>query len=227
LNYLNCSRNQLEEIAEKLLRKFDPERLTKCKPIDVYSVIESCLKVPYDWKYLSPDQSILGMTAFQSGWVWIWPKPYYKEGLKPSPMYVEKGTILIDSTLTENDKYGAENFTVMHEVFHQILHKQYFQQINNNYPYATMLKSNITHRSPMTPLEICEYQANACAAAFLMPAGLVAFKLKQFRVDYKLDFRRSLDRSILLEMAKDFNVTKTAMKYRLINLGYAVQEHWN
>lgn len=64
--HYNYSAHQLENEAEKLLTQFDPERLRKPKPIDVYAVIEKCLGVDYDWKYITPDQSILGATAFNA-----------------------------------------------------------------------------------------------------------------------------------------------------------------
>lgn len=65
--HYNYSAHQLEKEAEKLLNQFDPERLKKPKPIDVYAVIEKCLGVDYDWKYITPDQSILGATACGCG----------------------------------------------------------------------------------------------------------------------------------------------------------------
>ncbi len=71
------SRSQLESKAEDLLKQFDAERLLKTKPIDVYAVIEKCLGVPYDWKYLTSDQSILGLTAFNAGFIYVWHKPYF------------------------------------------------------------------------------------------------------------------------------------------------------
>ena len=52
------------------------------------------------------------MTAFKAGTLWVWPKPYYEEGMLPTKIYVEEGTILIDSTLTELPERGAENFTL-------------------------------------------------------------------------------------------------------------------
>lgn len=126
--HYNYSAHQLENEAEKLLTQFDPERLKKPKPIDVYAVIEKCLGVDYDWKYITPDQSILGATAFNAGYVWVWPEPCYREGMLPSKLYLSKGSILIDATLTEGDNRGRENFTVMHEVFHQVLHKNCFRR---------------------------------------------------------------------------------------------------
>lgn len=47
--HYNYSKEQLEKKSEELLYRFDPERLERPKPIDVYAVIEKCLDVPYDW----------------------------------------------------------------------------------------------------------------------------------------------------------------------------------
>ena len=99
--HYNYSARQLESEAEKLLFRFDPERLKKPKSIDVYAVIEKCLGVEYDWKYITPDQSILGATAFNAGYIWVWPEPCYREGMLPSKVYLPKGCILIDATLTD------------------------------------------------------------------------------------------------------------------------------
>lgn len=67
--FYNYSVAQLEKIAEDKLREFDSERLTIPKGIDVYDFIETCLDVPYEWKNLTPNQSILGVTAFNDGYV--------------------------------------------------------------------------------------------------------------------------------------------------------------
>lgn len=224
--HYNYSQKQLEEKATELLRKFDVERLYKCKTLDVYEVIEKCLDVPYDWKYITPDQSILGLTAFRSGTLYVWPKSHYETGMLPHKIYLEEGTILIDSTLTEQSDPGTENFTVMHEVFHQVLHKRCFRHCNPDYAHSTTRKALESKRKAFTSLEICEYQANTCAASFLMPATVIENQLNHHHIDYTLNFNNAGDRKILVELATQFNVTKTAMKYRLINLGYAHPEYW-
>ena len=145
--YYKYSPEQLEQKAEALLRQFDEERLTRIKPIDVYAVIEKCLDVPYDWKYLTPDQSILGMTAFKSGCLWVWPTPYYRDGILPYKISVDAGTILIDGTLTEATNRGPENFTVMHEVFHQVLHKRCFAHSNPDYTHTSTKRVGISHEA--------------------------------------------------------------------------------
>ena len=99
----------------RIVAQYDKERLSKPKRIeDVYSVIEEILDVPYGWQYITPDQSILGITAFNAGYIWVWPEAKYYDGLMPYQVEVEKGEIVIDATLTENDNRGRENFTVIH-----------------------------------------------------------------------------------------------------------------
>lgn len=229
MRYYDYSVNQLEEKATELLIEFDKERLVKTKPLDVYEVIEMCLGVPYDWKYLTPDQSVLGATAFSAGYFWAWPESTYREGMMPYKVGVEKGTILIDTTLTEGDNRGRENFTVMHEVFHQRLHRKCFRDEGRNYmhqTYSRTIDGNI--RCVSYALRIIERQANACAAAFLMPADLT----KQIYEDryrsagftrYNYGFMWNL----IKEMADDFNVSKQAMSYRLQNLGLIDEDEEN
>ena len=221
-NY-NYSPAQLEKTAEQLLWKFDPERLTGPKPIDVYEVIEKCLDVPYDWKYLTPDQSILGMTFFDDGWTWAWPEPYYEDGMLPFQVEEQKGTILIEETLTEEENRGRENFTVMHEVFHQVLpHRRCFSCGAVDYAYFTHADMPKTRKPRMTSLEICEYQANACAAAFLMPREAVTNQLRRYAGRKVLRLADYEDYAIVRLLAEDFSVSVTAMKYRLLNLKLAV-----
>ena len=221
--HYNYSPKQLEDKAEELLRQFDAERLIKPKPIDVYEVIEKCLDVPYDWKYITPDQSILGLTAFKSGTLWVWPESTYKDGMMPYEVYLSEGTILIDNTLTEIEERGPENFTVMHEVFHQVLHKRCFRHCNPDYTHSTFRKAleNHTRSRPRTSLEICEYQANACAAGFLMPPGLLTNMVEHYRSD-KLQINNPKDWLLIKELADEFSVSPTAMKYRLLHLGLAI-----
>lgn len=222
MRYYDYSAKQLEEKATELLIEFDAERLEKIKPIDVYAVIEKCLDVPYDWKYLTPDQSVLGMTAFDDGSLWVWPENEYYDGLMPFEIYVEKGTILIEQTLIEQNNRGRENFTVMHEVFHQVLHKKCFRDERNyvHQTYSRTIDGNIQYSS--YALKVIERQANACAAAFLMPAGLVKEEYTKRYNSIKKHIRPwneflYID-GIIKEMSSDFSVSNQAMGYRLQNL---------
>lgn len=222
MRYYEYTPSQLENKAMELLSEFDEERLHKSKPIDVYAVIEKCLDVPYDWKYLTPDQSVLGATAFSGGTLWVWPESRYYDGLRPYLIEVEPGTILIDATLTEQDNRGRENFTVMHEVFHQVLHKRYFRGMPRNYVHPTSSRTiDGQIRYASYALAMIEKQANACAAAFLMPAELTG---NTYQFLYRAaGYNRYNSRFVyntIKEMAEEFNVSKQAMTIRLQTLGY-------
>ena len=210
--HYNYSPEQLEQVAEKLLKDFDEERLYKTKTLDVYAVIEKSLDVPYDWKYLTPDQSVLGLTAFNAGYIWVWDKPSYTIGDKPHKLKLSKGTIMIDSTLTEGPSRGRENFTVMHEIFHQVIHQNCFRREPPNYVHETTNIMINGKKKLITSLDIIEYQANACAAAFLMPRNLVK------NVFHSFDTSNSDIKSIAKKMAPMFNASEEAMKNRLTTL---------
>ena len=216
--HYNYSSAQLEEKANGLLRQFDAERLEVPKPIDVYAVIEKCLDVPYDWKYITPDQSVWGMTFFKPGYQWVWPEPRYKAGMLPEKVFYEQGTILIDSFLTELPDRGPENFTVMHEVFHQVLHRRCFAHTSGDYNHQTR-KENLslqTGRRYRSSLEICESQANFCAACFLMPRVPVTALFNHLAPHGQSGIAGD---AVVAEMAAAFSVSKSAMRIRLQTLG--------
>lgn len=241
--YYNLSPTQIEACAEKLLSDFDSELLSKTKPIDVYSVIEKCLDVPYDWKYITPNQSVLGMTAFNAGVTWVWEVPdnqlhlltcyqnLIKKGMSeaelkslngmiPRQIFLEKGTILIDSSLTEGENRGRENFTVMHEVFHQIIHKKCFRREKPDYTHRSTQNALKGKKRLVTALDHIEYQANACVAAFLMPRTLLT---DTYRKCYSGSILLNADsyqaKTIIKKLAPEFNASELAMKYRLLNIG--------
>ena len=221
--YYEYSNKQLEQKAEDLLRDFDEERLYKTKPIDVYAVIEKCLGVPYDWKYITPDQSILGATAFKGGTFWVWPENKYYEGLMPYQIEVEPGTIIIDSYLTEQENRGRENFTVMHEVFHQVLHKKCFRSEAPNYIHTTTRKTidgNTYLRYANYALYMVEHQANACAAAFLMPADITKREyINRYKSAGISRYNWQFKYDIIKELSNEFSVSQQAMAIRLQTLG--------
>lgn len=228
--YYELSPSQLEDKAVKLTQDFDKECLIRPKPIDVYDVVDFIKCVP-DWVYLTPDQSYLGLTAYNEGYWWAWPAPYYKAGMLPEKIAVHAGTILIDRTISEGGNRGIENFTVMHECFHQILHPRCFRTRTANYQHYCQKKdfrAESGKRKNMTAIERIEAQANYCAAAFLMPkktvqavfiekVGLSALPTAPIRITVIID-------AVISEMAEIFGVNYSPMKYRLQNLGLLSRE---
>ncbi len=191
---------------------------------DVYDVVESQLHADVDWQYLSPDESILGMTAFSDEVLEV----YTDEGVLPHRVMkrirVAAGTILIERALSEDEKRkGQENFTVMHEAFHLLLHGDFFRALlPDAYSEHQRVKAHYGangHRKLETALDFVEWQADTCAACFLMPENAVrkAFCRMQNKFQRVIP-QNQLLQGIVLTLSDCFHVSRQAMTYRLQDL---------
>jgi hypothetical protein len=227
LFYLDYDLPQLTRIAEDKLHVFDKERLTIPKPLDAFDFIEfdNGLGLETDPQRLTPNMSILGLTAFNDGHWWIWPD----ESTIPKKHPIKKGTILIDDRLLEpRASAGQRNFTLLHEGFHWVLHPRIFAKqgvLYQRHCTRSSISAHIgTKKPPLTGIQITEWQANVAAAAFLMPRMAIDFAFHETLKILKasaLPIRWSpgIDGSIH-EMANMFTASYAAMKFRLIDLGY-------
>ena len=228
--YKLYNKKQLQTIAEELLQQYRgkiPQKYSN--DFDVYQVIEKCLRVDnkkvnqYDWKRLSIDGSILGTTVFQTGYVDVFEDQYGNPIDLPRPLQVERGTILIESRLSEEGPIGRENFTVMHEVFHWLLHQNYFTPLGKSIAVAKRIdkffKPRKPHKEFMTALERVEWQANYAAACFLMPEREVCNAFNRGYAITKGRFaQESLIKDLIKILAEPFHVTSEAMLYRVQEL---------
>lgn len=103
-----------------------------------------------------------------------------------------------------------QRFTIAHELGHYVLH-QAAQPLFIDKRYRS---SAIYYRDGLTstgenPLEI---EANAFAAALLMPEDLVSAEVAKLELDWG-------DEEALSALAKRFKVSTQAMAYRLVKLG--------
>ena len=241
MKYYDYSDSQLENEADKLNFEFDKERLYKPKGIDVYDVVDFLGCTP-DFLYLTPDQSVLGMTAYCDIPYLVWyplneiEEKFYAEcvfnGLHPKKALIKKDTIVIDRSLSESNDRGRENFTCIHECFHKRLHTNCFKYRGGDYGhFSTKQHSSYVAglRSNMTAIEKIERQANYCAAAFLMPLMAVRFLLMEILGLKNLPKKpiRHTDNfdAVIREMAKKFSVNYSPMKYRLQDLNLLDSSH--
>ena len=191
--------------------------------------VENYLGVTLDYDYLSNDHRYLGMTIFNDTnqlpiWVPEHGEAEYRE--------VSAGTIIIDTYLEEVGNEGRRNYTLGHESWHWIGHQGYFSynpnQMSlfegNNEPFI-QCRDIMTHRNIPSRTETwdkqkwMEWQADVFSAAFLMPKESV-------RILVAKNF--SLPISDLINMVSFyFRVSKTAAKYRLIDLGIIKEESYD
>ena len=67
------TKNDLEQKADEVNTKYFPLRLEKAMALDPYDLIDK-IGAQVEWKYISPDESILGMSFFGDGIWYIWDK---------------------------------------------------------------------------------------------------------------------------------------------------------
>lgn len=221
MRYKEYSKSQLEELANELNRRFDIERLEIAKPIDVYDVVEF-VGADIDWKYLSIDESVLGVTVFCDGSFPVFEK---QDGVFVSKViFVNEGTIIVDIRVDGGDNIGRKNFTVMHEVFHYLHHKKSFTKKNGGLKKileTEVFRSYEEKKQGMTAIEILEWQANYMAAAFLVPKSALVNEIKSIiKISTDIDNINSilLKDFEIKELANRFSVSYQTMIYRLQSL---------
>ena len=173
--------DQIERIADEANAQFDAERLERLKPIDVYDYGERILGLDFDWKYITPNCECDGATFYTRSMMWAFPcffDPRYEvlpsvaEMLKrfvPKEITVEAKTIVIDQSLIDRGLIGKEKFAVLHECGHWKLHPKGFTRGRNWQCSCKVEPYVFGSMKAMTAAQAAEAQANAFAAAMLMP----------------------------------------------------------
>lgn len=101
-----------------------------------------------------------------------------------------------------------QRFTIAHEIGHYVMH------VKNSLQSRLFIDRYVAFRDDESSAgsDWQEVEANTFGAALLMPARLVREEIKKHNLD--LD-----DEDDLNTLAKRFNVSASAMSYRLVNLG--------
>lgn len=236
------SRREIEDIAEQVIHSYKPKLVNSPGVLDVELFIENYAELEMDYQDLTHDGSILGMTVFNDCRIPV----YDAENEKAVRMTVNEGTVLIDNSLLESDQLRRGRFTLAHEAAHWLLHRQMYLENKNQIslfealemeekklPVIKCRTSDIESKGKkelVTDDEWMEWQADYMASVLLMPrkafSSLVKEKFKSAKIDknfYRLgtDFETDLwAEAMAYEMADFFEVSVTAAKIRLKNLGF-------
>ena len=222
------TKDKLEVLADAVNRKYFPERLGSAIALDPYDLVDK-LGCTVDWKYISPDDTILGATFF-SDCVWqVWPNGTFKKGDMCTLDLFHTGTIVINQRVIDSKKKNAvqyENFIVGHECAHWIKDKDYFESHGEKDAFHICQKNDFEStwwRTSMSEIEIIERQTNYLNAAILMPRDVIKrefFRIGRYRniptqaIEYK-----SYMRGWVADLAKKYNLNFNPVLYRLQDLG--------
>lgn len=141
-----------------------------------------------------------------------------RRGLKVVPYPLEAGVSGIlqiqgdSGTIGYNANEGnaRRRFTIAHELGHYELHKDEEHNLFVDKGFKVMFRSS--NPSTNHSDSVYEQEANAFAAALLMPESLLTAAIENKSIDLGSD-------GTIKDLADQFEVSEAAMYYRLLNLG--------
>lgn len=165
----------LEEYAENLIRDFSPDNLHNPSAVDVDRFIEYYLGLNIDFRHISYDRVILGMTAFSDGVIEV----LNVNTNQPESMFLKRRTVIIDTSLSLKRNVKRRRFTMAHEASHWLLHRKALAPENpfgnigafqNQFLAAKLGKVDYSRsEKERNDIERMERQADFLASAILMP----------------------------------------------------------
>jgi ribosomal 50S subunit-associated protein YjgA (DUF615 family) len=218
---MRLNRKAIEEIAEKELLKYlgkfvRSERAIRA--IDIESFATDYLGLRLIYTRLSNHGEHLGVTTYTDTDIIL------ERYLRTETIRVLKDTILLDESLMESqswqhDNTGRMRFTVAHECSHQILYRME-SEIKRTEHLAKYSNRIITLNEMNKIVDWSEWQANALAAAILMPQRYIEMMLNSRHLTYYGRKLNKTDRIIFDGMCHRLKVSQSAMYHRLKQLGH-------
>lgn len=209
------------EILEKFYFKHYPNARENAEAIDV-ELLAKNMGLKIVTRTISKDGNVFGQIYFDDTTALL----YNDEIETMEEVNISKNTMLVDENAAFLKSYGSRNMTIAHECVHSYYHRKAFlfaKMFNNDLHYIECLidgTMNNTYNNDTA--DWMEIQANALSPCILMPKIAFEKHANKLFEDYRLfsDFGVNTINSIIDELADTFNVTKYAVKKRLIDLGY-------
>jgi hypothetical protein len=213
------SREDIEKIAECIICQYKAQYLPErrmCYMVDATELAEM-LGYTIEYVHITRDGSILGQTS--SGLIWT---EIFDDNMNKVFFELDGSTILVDKRLLSNPKIaGRKNFTIAHEIAHQIINRRYPEM------YETQNRTFCDYRRSVKPkkkiVDWHEWQAAALAAALLLPFDALQDSMFMFGLGEKMKMlsRKYSDTryKYFCDMADYLQVSRTALSYRMEQLG--------
>jgi len=229
----------LDDYAVAVLRDAIPEVLDRPMPVDVEWLLDYYLHLSVEFKKLSYGKKVLGMTAFNPGYIQI-----INEDGQPDALLVDSGTIVIDSSLLRKRNEHRMRFTMMHEGTHWMIHQRAFSKENllfENQKYENQYLAAkegcidySRNQKERTDSERLERQADFFASAILIPKPTLRMAFVDFFKFYGVKPKAivrgaNAEQDAYAELlpkyiSKIFNVSERAATIRLEKLNAIVDK---
>lgn len=213
------SRNDIDRIAEQVICQYKEMCIPTqhiCYTVDA-SKLAGMLGFKIEYVHITADGSILGQTSSGSVWTSI-----YDSNMNRIYFELDGSTILVEKRLLNDPRMeGRKNFTIAHEIAHQIINRLYPEM------YDTQNRIFCDYRRSTKPKKTIvdwhEWQADALAAALLLPLDVLQDSMFVFGLGEKMKLLSrkysSTKFELFCEMADYLQVSRTALSYRMEQLG--------
>lgn len=223
------SRKDIEGIAARVITAYKNMPINEGKVlhrVDPELLVHGLLGLNIEYKHLSLDGSILGLTAFGDLGIQI-----YDDDTEDDVYFLDSQTVLIERDLWKSaEKQGRCNFTIMHEGSHQI-YKMLFPR-DYGIRYRTEIhyyRINETKSKQITDWE--EWQANVLASELILPRECVERSLFLFGFGDKISVLNRVFAPTQYERFKDMSaflgVSQKALEIRLKQLGLIEKDYFD
>jgi hypothetical protein len=187
-------------------------------PLNLEWFARSYLRLNVDYRNLSLNGTVQGFTA-PAGMTVKLPS----ENGGEVEVTVTNDTVFLDKSLCEVKNVHFMRFTLAHECAHHILARLEEKRTGINFRRRFDPRRQYTARELKTAVDWCEWQANAMAAALLIPKSYLTPYLTRWGkpckpISYGGRFNTQ-DYAIVCELVKRFNVSDKVVKIRLGETG--------
>lgn len=212
--------SDIDDIAEAILRDFDPSLLTDPQEVDIEGLVECYMNLHTNYETLSSTGNTLGMMVFETGWIPVYDKERNERYGEP----VKANTVVIDGSLLSADKKHIFRSTFGHEGGHFVFHSAYYLRNASQYSlplddaqkgFVLCCKKDIVgsetgHKRLKTDKDWIEHHARYFSASALMPRAAMNMLMS--------DCKSFSERALVDVVAKTFNVSQESAKYRITDL---------
>lgn len=222
------SRNDIEQISERVItayKKMPENQGTMLRKVDPELLVHGLLGLHIDYKHLSLDGSILGLTSFGDIGIQV-----YDDDTEDGVYLLDDQTVLIERDLRDNDeKRGRCNFTLMHEGSHQIFKMLFPREYGLRYRTEPVhyYRRQLSAAKQIT--NWVEWQADTLASYLLLPRECVELCMFMFGLGDKIRVLNRVYSSEVYERFVDMSiflgVSKTALAIRLKQLGLLEKDY--
>ena len=215
------SAKNMDSIAEDILEQYYPEMLQAPMALPIYDFAGN-IGVEVEEGTLSSDGSIFGEMVFKDSLVTFF------DGDQEKERTVKAGTALVDPQVKGLRNQGSFNNTIIHECVHWLLHRTHNEYKSllgaKDTKISSRLNRSAIKEDKWSTYDWMEWQANGIAARILMPRKTTKMMVQELFLKYSLVFdedeRITMFEQVIDDLAQFFQVSRWAVKIRMMQLGY-------